>query len=357
MSLRPQRSSLVAETVKSLRAAVQSGHWVGQLPGERRLCEEWGISRPTLRAAQAVLAREGILKVAHGCRTSIVGGQVQGDVAGPQPVALLSPEPLHAMPPFALLWLDELRVRLQAERHQLQVHAGRTECAKKNPARALRSLVDSTPAAAWVLFQSTEAVQRWFAEQQLPCLVVGSLFPGVSLPAVDRDYRAVCAHAVGHLVRRGHAHLALLMHKEQFGGDHESLAGFREGLKAIQIRSVSGQVVFHDGTATGLMRAMDSILAMRPRPTALMVARSRFALTAFSHLLGRGVQIPRDMAVLCRDDDGFLDHVVPRVARYTFSPEVFARHLGRQVLRLISEGAIKGTSVKVMPEFLKRESA
>lgn len=357
MDLRPQRSSLVAETVKSLREAVLSGHWRGQLPGERRLCEEWGISRPTLRAAQAVLAREGMLKVAHGRRTLIAGGTAEDDRARPLSVALLSPEPLHAMPPFVLLWLDELRARLQAAGHQLQVHAGRAECARKKPARALGALVEASPAAAWVLFQSTEAVQRWFAERRLPCLVVGSVFPGVPLPAVDRDYRAVCSHAVGHLARRGHTHLAFLMQQEQFGGDRESLAGFREGLNAVHKRAVAGQVVLHDGAANGVVAAVDRVLAMRPRPTALLVARSRFALTAFSHLLGMGIKIPQDMAVLCRDDDGFLDHVVPRMARYIFSPEVFARHLVRQVLRLVSQGAVQGASVKVLPEFLKRESA
>ena len=357
MSLRPQRSSLVAETVKSLRTANLSGHWSIHLPGERRLCEDWGISRPTLRAAQAVLAREGLLKVAHGCRTVIANADVPKASACPLSVALLSPEPLHAMPPFALLWLDELRARLQAAGHQLQVHAGRVECASKNPGRALRSLVDGSPAAAWVLFQSTEAVQQWFAAHEIPSLVVGSVFPGVPLPSVDRDYRAVCAHAVGHLVRKGHQHLAFLIQKEQFGGDWESAAGFGEGLSAMTKKGVTGHVVLHEGTATSVMTAVDSILAMRPRPTAMLVARTRFALTAFTHLLGRGVKVPRDMAMICRDDDGFLDHVVPRMARYTFSPEVFARHLVRQVLRLVNQGAVQGASVKVLPEFLKRESA
>lgn len=357
MSLRPQRSSLVAETVKSLRTAILSGHWSNHLPGERRLCEDWGISRPTLRAAQAVLAREGLLKVAHGCRTVIANANAPTSVVRPLSVALLSPEPLHAMPPFALLWLDELRARLLAAGHQLQVHAGRAECARKNPGRALQSLVDGSPASAWVLFQSTEAVQQWFAAHEIPSLVVGSVFPGVTLPSVDRDYRAVCTHAVGHLVRKGHQHLAFLIQKEQFGGDRESIAGFRDGLSAMTKKGITGHVVLHDGSAASVMTAVDSILAMRPRPTAMLVARTRFALTAFTHLLGRGVKVPRDMAVLCRDDDGFLDHVTPRMARYTFSPEVFAKHLGRLVLRLVSEGALKGANVKVMPEFLKRESA
>src|SRR3954466_6173402 len=94
--LRPQRSSLVAETVNVMRRAIQSGMWRDHLPGERTLCVMWQISRPTLRSALDVLRREQLIEVEHGRRTRVLAK------ASPRriktlTVGLLSPEPLAEM--------------------------------------------------------------------------------------------------------------------------------------------------------------------------------------------------------------------------------------------------------------------
>lgn len=353
--LRPQRSSLVAETVNVMRRAIQSGTWRDHLPGERTLCTMWQISRPTLRSALDVLRREKLIEVGHGKRTRVLAKAVHKR-AKTFTVGLLSPEPLSEMPPFVTLWVDELRGQLAAAGHLLHVQVGRAGFGNKNPARALEALVNGTPATAWVLYQTTEFMQRWFAEQQVPCVVVGSLIPGISLPAVDRDYRAVCRHAVGLLKSRGHKHLALLIHRHRFGGDLESEHGFNEGLNATQTRGVTGTILRHDGSNESICSQLDGMLALRQRPTALLIARSRFALAALTHLLRRGVKIPGDMALLCRDDDSFLDHVVPRMARYAVKPDAFAKQVFRMVMGLVQDGQLPHSDVKVMPALVARES-
>ena len=81
------------------------------------------------------------------------------------------------------------------------------------------------------------------------------------------------------------------------------------------------------------------------------MARSAFALTACTALQRLGVRIPADMAVICRDDDTYLDDMVPSIARYTVAPSVFAK----RIFRLVHQPAAKGDN-KVVPTFLKRES-
>lgn len=353
--IRPQRSSLVAETVRVLRQGIQSGLWRGHLPGERVLCSQWQISRPTLRAAMEVLQREKLVEVAHGCRTKVL---TKPPAKSPVTltVGLLSPEPLHAMPPFVMLWVDELRGQLANEGHLLQVVVGRAGFGRKNPARALESLIAGTPAAAWVLYQATEAMQRWFSEHDTPCVVVGSSFPGTDLSAVDRDYRAACRHAVGLFAGRQHKRVALLIRREQLGGDIESERGFLEGLESFAQRGVSGTICRHDGTNAGLCAKLDDLLAEKPRPTALLVARSAAVLTVLTHLLRRGVRIPQDMALVCRDDDTFLDSTEPRVARYAVSPAAFAKRVHRMVVGLVQDGLVREGNVRVMPTFTRRES-
>ncbi len=348
----PQRTSLVAETVRVLREAVHAGRWPAHLPGERRLCDEWRISRPTLRAALSILAAEGLLEVAQGRPTRVTAPAIPtGDPARALQVGLLSPEPLHAMPPVALLWLDELRGLLAADGHLLQVHVGRSWSGGKNPARALASLVASSPASAWVLYRSTDAMQSWFEQKQIPCVIVGSPFDGIHLPSVDRDYRAVCRHSVGVLRARGHQRICLLIQQPRYAGDRESEAGFLEGVKAASQSQVTGHIQHHDGSREGQLAALDRLLTARQRPTALIIARSSCALTACTALQQRGIRIPQDMALICRDDDAFLDETVPAIARYRVPAMTFAR----RIFRLVRQPGSKG-DIKVMPEFLKRES-
>lgn len=351
----PQRSSLVAETLRVLREAITSGRWKDELPGERRLCEEWHISRPTLRAALTALAAEGRVIIAQGKPTRVCAQPTPAaTVAGqPQPltVCLLSPEPLHAMPPFVLLWVDELRSQLASEGHLLQVHVGRAWSGGKNPARALQSLTATVPAAAWVLYRSTEAMQQWFEQRQIPCVVVGSVFKGLSLPSVDRDHRAVCRHAVGLMAARGHQRLALLIQEPQYAGDRESEAGFEEGLQAAAARGVTGHIQRHDGNREGLLKALDRLVSARQRPQALLIARTSSALTVCTALLQRGLRIPQDVALICRDDDVFLDETLPQIARYSITAGTFAK----RIFRLVRQPGARGDT-KVMPEFVKRES-
>jgi len=350
----PQRSSLVAETIRVLREAIAGGRWKEELPGERRLCEEWHISRPTLRAALNALAVEGLVIISQGKPTRVCqpqGGQVVSVAPATLTVGLLSPDPLHAMPPFALLWVDELRSQLASEGHLLQIHVGRAWSGGKNPARALATLTSTVAATTWVLYRSTEAMQQWFEEKQMSCVVVGSVFKGLSLPSVDRDYRAVCRHAVGLMAARGHQRLCLLIQEPQYAGDRESEAGFEEGLQAVTARGITGHIQRHDGTREGLLRALDRLITARQRPQALLIARSSCALTVCTGLLQRGLRIPQDMALICRDDDIFLDETTPQIARYSVTASTFAK----RIFRLVRQPGVKGDT-KVMPEFVKRES-
>jgi DNA-binding LacI/PurR family transcriptional regulator len=350
----PQRSSLVAETLRVLREAIAAGRWQDELPGERRLCEEWHISRPTLRAALTALAAEGLVIISQGKPTRVCQPP-EGAVASPPSqtltVGLLSPEPLHGMPPFVLLWVDELRSQLASEGHLLQVHVGRAWSGGKNPARALQTLTTTVPASAWVLYRSTEAMQQWFEQKQIPCVVVGSVFKGLTLPSVDRDHRAVCRHAVGMMAARGHQRLALVIQEPQFAGDRESEAGFDEGIQAAAARGITGLIQRHDGSREGILKALDRLLSARQRPQALLIARTSSALTVCTGLLHRGIRIPQDMALICRDDDIFLDETIPQISRYSISAGIFAK----RIFRLVRQPGVKGDT-KVMPEFVKRES-
>jgi DNA-binding GntR family transcriptional regulator len=59
MEMIPERRSLVAQAVEILRASIKDGEWERHLPTEAQLRERMQVGRNTVRAALAVLEKEG----------------------------------------------------------------------------------------------------------------------------------------------------------------------------------------------------------------------------------------------------------------------------------------------------------
>ncbi len=355
MSLAIHRSSLVEQAVETLRDALDEGTWVGRLPGERELSRQLNISRPTLRAALALLERDGLLKVARGRQRVIVGRRTGRALPKNRTVGLLTPLPLQEVPPFALCWMDRLRELLARSGLQLEIHSGRRWYSRR-PEKDLAALTAQSPAEIWLLFMTNERMQRWFVQSQLPAVLSGSSHAGIDLPSVDFDYRAVCRHAVGQFLRRGHRRIALLIQGSEAAGDRESEAGFLEAFAKGTGTTASSIIAHHDGTPEGIRQRLRNLLNGDAPPTAFLVARSMPALMVASELLRLGLRVPRDASVIARDSDHFHEFFSPQLARYRADPEVHARRLVRIVMDLSGEGANRSKGIRIMPEFFPGES-
>lgn len=349
----PPRPSLITHSADFLREALLRGEWQEVLPSERTLCTRLRISRPTLRAVLAQLEQEGVISAVVNKRRQILAvSQTSGKASASRMIALLTPVPQQAMPPFVLFWVDALRELLAEAGYQMEVHIC-PHCFTTKPAGGLKKLAQRVPAAAWVMFRSTPVMQRWFIEQKLPAIVAGSCADGVELPSVDLDYRATCRHAATMLMQKGHRRIALLLPDSAHGGDVVSAQGFRE---AFAGRDAEPCVLPHHETAEQVIECLNEALRHKPVPTAFLVARSSHTLTVITHLLRLGHKLPRDFAVVSRDDDAFLDHVTPKVTRYSADAAKFAKRLARLVLELAQTGHTSTKPVRLMPDLRRGET-
>jgi DNA-binding LacI/PurR family transcriptional regulator len=348
----PRGPPLAVRTAAAIREALQSGLLSGSLPGERELASRLRVSRPVVRAALSQLASEGLVSVAWGKPSRATAGAPPEEVPETSRLLVLSPVPAGKMPQFATLWMEELRERMGASRGISMELCAQPSAFGSRPARVLQSLRDRNPDALWLLYLATGEMQRWFHRQALPCVLAGTCVPGVSLPSVDIDHRAACRHAGGMLLKTGCRRLALLLPAGELGGDGESEAGFREATALSRLPVPAPQIARHDGSTSGLRRELDRLLD-QPQPVdGLLVARSHHALTALTHLLGRGIRLPEDMALISRDDDVFLEHTVPPVARYASDPVKFAEPLASLATRLARQRVPPPRPVRLIPELV-----
>jgi LacI family transcriptional regulator len=340
----------VAQLVNVLRREIAAGVWGQRLPGELPLCEHFKVSRATLRAALGELEKEGWLTAQKGRRREI---RLLPGSTDPFPlqkkVVLLSPVSVREVTPGALFWMDELRTELAMAGYQLSIHISQAVY-KASPARALETLTGSLRAAGWVLYLSSQPMQQWFTRQRLACVITGSRHPDIPLPAFDVDYHAACRHAVGLFLARGHRRLALIIPRSSAAGDRQSEDAFLAAASGTP--EVDAQICHHDGTAHGICVLLDRLLARPAAPNGFLVTKPTHVLTVMSHLARRGVHLPKAASLIARDDEPFLAHLVPTVARYTVDQKLFARRVSHKVLDLLHGGKLEGSDSLIIPKFV-----
>ena len=344
--------SIAMQVAQALRTEIAHRTWGGSLPGERQLAEHYQVSRKTVRKALAELRAEGVLQTEQSRGSIIAAPRARRREADPR-IALLLPEPLEFSRPFTALWVNRLMSLLQEIGHPLQIFHG-TKYYGANAARSLARLTAAHSTRCWIVARSNRPLQEWFAASGLPALISGSAFPGVALPSVDVDHRALCRHAAALFLRQGHRRLALFLEHGGHGGDVESEQGFREGL-ATASAAPPPVVCIPERSAPTIIREVRRLLARPEPPTGLLLSNSYSYLTVLSYLGSLGLRVPRDMSIVSRDEETFLRFMYPTPTYYSTPPAKFA-HALHQALKRILAGDRSAFVIRIMPDLVKGDS-
>lgn len=360
MSLVPRRITLVVQVADALRSGIRAREWSDRLPAEKILAEKLQVSRMTLRSGMKLLIREGLIQVARGQRARIVADlKLSRPARRASIVGVISPIPVgplpHGLQPLAFgLYYDSFRRVLEAAGYQVKFFTG-LRYYQRDPAKSLESLLHEANVDSWVVTSSNAVIQRWFAHRQIPVVIDGLCQPGIRLAALDVDYSGVCRHAASTLLGLGHKRIVYLSTKPKAGGDFASEAGFREGFQKFSRSSVPPQVVHTETTPESVAAALGRLLRAEQRPTAILAGRAEIAFSALTYLLGRGVRVPGDVSLVCRDTAQYFTYLIPSLTQYVFKSDPYAKHLARMTMKLF-DGALRLEQQFVLPVYVKGNS-
>jgi DNA-binding LacI/PurR family transcriptional regulator len=340
-----RRASISDQASAALREGIRTGLLADPLPGEHQLARQFGISRSSIRLALAQLESEGHIVRSNGRRARL-------NLSG-SPAAATAP-------PVVCMVCPVSRETLSQNQHPIvmEMHAN---CATKGigweeafdarldgarPERHLRQLVGERKNVCWILLACTAPIQRWFARAGVPTFVLGSCLPGVELPSIDIDYRAVGWHAAGTILKEGHRHIGLLQPRRPLAGDlaaHEGFIGYVKKSPA----QVSVTTVLVDANQDAFRSKLNQLAKSPNRPTALFSIRLAYALSAMFTLLQAGLRLPSDLSLVLGDSHSLIDTALPEITRYR---DVNLAHAERAVR--IAEALLAGHPVPAKPTFV-----
>ena len=340
----PPRPSMATYAAEIVRRLLDSGEWQGELPGERPLSERVGVSRPTLHRALRLLEKEGRLAWRRNAPWVILKGGAGAPTS--RRAVFLCPFKLEELDPFSLHQFALLS-NYAAERglhFDIQTVPSVAATAAHKILEALHRKMNPT---IWILYRCSPACQRWFVENRLPVVVMGSSPRDLPVRSVDVDYRAVGRHAMSVLHRLGHkpGRIAYLGPEERLVGNVEAEAGLVEGAEGAK-----GLAMHRLPTETSVIaETVDKVLAEQ-QPTALVIMRPMHALTIMGHLGQRGIRIPRDVSLLILDDNPILRHALPAPARYVKNALRFSTLLRRALDSTLEDSGRQRGEARMVPE-------
>lgn len=148
-------------------------------------------------------------------------------------------------------------------------------------------------------------------EERFPLILHGRL-SGFDIPQVDVDNHAGGFQATSHLISLGHRRIAFISNAPlSYSGAQERFRGYNDALVDHNL-PLDGSLV---RTAAFLpetgREAMEELLNLPERPTAVFVASDVVALGAMGAIRAAGLRIPDDIAVVGFDDIFLAAHSTP----------------------------------------------
>lgn len=349
----PQRQSLSNQAALVIRQAISEDTWTHYLPSERQLCRMFQISRPTVRTALHMLAKEGLIQISQGRRNRLLqSAPATAPRVRSSTIGLIVSEPINFQWSLSQK-ISEIRLTLVEQGFMVQVFGCSSGSALAQQ-RRVEAFIQEHDIACCILLSATIEVQQWFSNNTIPALVCGSCHPEVRLPSLDIDYRSVCRHASGLFLNRGHRNFALIIPGSGLAGDLASEIGFHEGVQQAPYSDhVHAVVVRHNRSAANLISRLDALFRSPHPPSALLVAVPHHVVAVMTYLLNRRLSVPGDVSLLSRDQDISLNSLIDH---YAFQGDEFSRRLRRLVLQMAKQGHLPPEPYLIIPEHVAGRS-
>ena len=224
----------------------------------------------------------------------------------------------------------------------------------------VKHIVDGARADALVLFRTEvdDARVRFLLDRKFPFICHGRVLnekrPYVWL---DTDGEAAFEEAVARLAALGHRDFALLTVAEPFSFAAVRRRGMEKGLAAAGLALAPDALVsvpMFD--RAGVLAGAERLMALSPRPTAVLCATDALALALLETAERMGIDVPAALSVIGFDDIPLSAYSTPPLSTFTQRAVQTGERVAEMVVGILENGPESVESLLIRSEFVARAS-
>jgi DNA-binding LacI/PurR family transcriptional regulator len=190
----------------------------------------------------------------------------------------------------------------------------------------------------------------------MPLVLVGRHPYLEQLTTVDAENRDGARQAVAHLVALGHQRIASILGPQQMAVSLDRRDGYKQALMEAGIAIDPAMLVEGDFSQESGYRAMQRLLALPSRPTAVFAASDAMALGALRALHEAGLHVPEQIAVVGYDDIPAAAYATPPLTTVRQPSAEMGAAAVRALLAQIEQPARPPAAVRLPTTLVVRES-
>jgi len=193
--------------------------------------------------------------------------------------------------------------------------------------------------------------------QNVPILLMGQL-PDTDIPFVDVNATAGAELAVNHLIEQGHQRIGIITNAPlDYTSAQQRRDGYLQALKKANLPINKALIKEGNYTSASGFEAMQALLELTPRLTAVFVASDVVAMGAMLAIKQAGLHIPKDIAVVGFDDIPLAEYYDPPLTTVHLPAFGLGWAGGERLIRIIQGEGLKDTSLFLESKLITRQSS
>jgi LacI family transcriptional regulator len=200
---------------------------------------------------------------------------------------------------------------------------------------------------------------RTLTRSEVPFVLIDRSIAGYAGDLVQGDSVGGARRLIEHLIELGHQRIGMITESPEVSTARDRVNGYRQALEAAGI-SFRPELVA-ESSAIDVRAAHDatlSLLDLPEPPTAIFAVNNIVVVGVAEAVRERGLEIPRDLALVCFDDIEHASRFHPFLTVMAQPAETFGT-IAMQLLLDRIEGRVseRGRTVVLPAEFVIRESS
>jgi LacI family transcriptional regulator len=330
------------QTVTLVQVAARAG--VSAMTASRAISGDGYVSEETKAKVQAAVAELGyapntLARVIKAGRTNVVGVIVP-DISSP------------AVNPFISALTEEVR------KHEMDLFVYNAvglldERTQVRHNRLLHGLWDGL---IYVLPRMTDEYLRGLESSNRPIVLINFCRCPTTLPVVQGDNFNASRDAVASLIDQGHRRIAFIKGNHWTGQSLERERGYRQALRDAGIEVDEALVEQGGFTEDSGLPAAERLLALAPRPTAIVAANDEMAIACMSTAHALDIEVPEQLSLIGFDDIPAARIVRPQLTTIRHPASSMAQAAVQELLRRIGRLPGKRQRIDFPAEMVMRDS-